>query len=92
MSDSNKKESQKLTRNNYALALNCDAQVNNIYGAEAQDWKKSQPIRVIRSFKLKKHNPGFAPLSGNRYDGLYKLVRYRPEKSKHNNGSFVWVI
>jgi hypothetical protein len=89
--DHNKKENQELTRYNYALALNCDAPINNVTGAKARDWKDSKPVRVIRNFRLKKHHPDFAPISGNRYDGLYKLVSYRPEKSKHVNGSIVWV-
>ncbi|CAG8469649.1 1489_t:CDS:1 [Diversispora eburnea] len=79
---------QELTKTNLALAVCCDAKVNDIKGAVAKDWKKGKPIRVCRSDKLKKHNPKFAPDEGIRYDGLYKVVRYWPEKGK--SGFIVW--
>ncbi|CAG8499586.1 13298_t:CDS:2, partial [Acaulospora colombiana] len=79
---------QELTKTNLALALCCDAKVDDKKGATAKDWKKGKPIRVCRSEKLKKHNPKFAPDEGIRYDGLYKVVRYWPEKGKA--GFIVW--
>ncbi|CAG8441835.1 9445_t:CDS:1 [Acaulospora morrowiae] len=79
---------QKLTKTNLALALCSDAEVDSERGAKANDWKKGKPIRVCRSEKLKKHNLQFAPTEGIRYDGLYKVVRYWPEKGKA--GFIVW--
>ena len=38
---------QKLTRNNRALALNCDAPVDAKNGATAKDWRKGKPVRVV---------------------------------------------
>ena len=41
-------------------------------GGEARDWRKSRPIRVIRTEKGAKHSR-YAPEEGIRYDGLYKV-------------------
>ncbi|CAG8500005.1 11648_t:CDS:1 [Paraglomus brasilianum] len=71
---------QTLTRANLYLAQTCDTPVNDKVGAVAKNWKKSKPIRVVRSYKLAKHNPKYAPKEGHRYDGLYKVVKYWPEK------------
>ena len=38
---------QKLTRMNRALALNCDAPVDDKNGAMAKDWRKGKPVRVV---------------------------------------------
>lgn len=78
---------QKLEKSNLALALTCDAPINK-NGAEAKDWRKSRPVRVVRSFKAKKHNAVIAPEKGYRYDGIYKLQKYYPEKGK--SGFLVW--
>nr|CAD7403695.1 unnamed protein product [Timema cristinae] len=56
---------QKLTRMNRALALNCNAPINEQKGSESKDWKKGKPVRVIRSSKLAKHST-YAPSKGNR--------------------------
>jgi E3 ubiquitin-protein ligase UHRF1 len=80
---------QQLTKSNLALALNCDAPLNIKDGATARDWKKSKPVRVVRNYKLNKHHPKYAPETGNRYDGLYKIVKYWKEKGK--SGFYVWV-
>jgi len=77
---------QTLTRLNKALALNCNAPLGT-KGAEAKDWKGGKPVRVVRSCKLRKHSQ-YAPEVGNRYDGLYKVVKYYPEKGK--SGFIVW--
>jgi E3 ubiquitin-protein ligase UHRF1 len=77
---------QTLTRLNKALALNCNAPLEK-KGAEATDWKGGKPIRVVRSWKLCKHSE-YAPEVGNRYDGLYKVVKYYPQKGK--SGFIVW--
>ncbi|KAI0244174.1 ubiquitin-like with PHD and RING finger domains 2 [Massospora cicadina] len=69
---------QELGRSNLSLAASCDANLNP-NGAEALDWTKSAPIRVIRGHLLKKHSPQYAP-NALRYDGIYKLVRYWKEK------------
>uniref|UniRef100_A0A672RVV9 RING-type E3 ubiquitin transferase n=1 Tax=Sinocyclocheilus grahami TaxID=75366 RepID=A0A672RVV9_SINGR len=78
---------QKLTNMNRALALNCNAAVNEKEGAEAKDWKAGKPVRVVRSSKGRKHSK-YSPEDGNRYDGIYKVVKYWPEKGK--SGFLVW--
>lgn len=70
-----------------ALASNCNAKFDNKNGAEAKDWKGGKPVRVVRSYKLAKHSK-FAPEDGYRYDGIYKVVKYYPEKGKA--GFIVW--
>lgn len=55
-----------------ALALNCNAAVNEKEGAEAKDWKAGKPVRVVRSSKGRKHSK-YCPEDGNRYDGIYKV-------------------
>lgn len=79
---------QKLTNMNRALALNCNVHpVNDKDGAEAKNWKAGKPVRVVRSCKGRKHSK-YAPEDGNRYDGIYKVVKYWPEKGK--SGFLVW--
>lgn len=78
---------QTLTRMNLALAMNCNAAVNKEKGAEAKDWKGGKPVRVLRNYKLAKHSK-YAPEEGNRYDGIYKVVKYYPEKGE--SGFIVW--
>ncbi|XP_066998169.2 E3 ubiquitin-protein ligase UHRF1 [Anabrus simplex] len=77
---------QTLTRMNKALALNCNAPIN-VAGNKAEDWKSGKPIRVVRNYKLAKHSK-YAPDEGNRYDGIYKVVKYYPQKGK--SGYVVW--
>ena len=72
---------------NKALALNCSAPLNTTKGARAENWKKGIPVRVVRSCKLRKHSD-YAPKAGNRYDGIYKVVEYFPQKGK--SGFSVW--
>ncbi|CAK6445601.1 unnamed protein product [Pipistrellus nathusii] len=78
---------QKLTNTNRALALNCNAPINEHKGAEAKDWRSGKPVRVVRNTKGRKHSK-YAPTEGNRYDGIYKVVKYWPEKGK--SGFLVW--
>ncbi|KAJ8278338.1 hypothetical protein GJAV_G00086540 [Gymnothorax javanicus] len=78
---------QKLTNMNRALALNCNAPLNEKAGAEAKSWKAGKPVRVVRSSKGRKHSK-YCPEDGNRYDGIYKVVKYWPEKGK--SGFLVW--
>ncbi|XP_006868973.1 PREDICTED: E3 ubiquitin-protein ligase UHRF1 [Chrysochloris asiatica] len=78
---------QKLTNTNRALALNCSAPINDRDGAEAKDWRAGKPVRVVRNVKGGKHSK-YAPAEGNRYDGIYKVVRYWPETGK--SGFLVW--
>lgn len=78
---------QELTRSNGALAINCACKFDDAAGGEATDWKKGKPIRVVRGYKGAKHSK-FAPEAGNRYDGVYKVVKYWPEKGK--SGFRVW--
>ncbi|KAG8253591.1 ubiquitin-like with PHD and RING finger domains 2 [Homalodisca vitripennis] len=77
---------QKLSRLNKAIALNCNVPLNQ-KGAEAKDWRGGKPVRVIRNYKLAKHSK-YAPPEGNRYDGIYKVVKYYPEKGQ--SGFTVW--
>ena len=50
-------------------------QVDTKKGADAgKDWRKGKPLRVVRNFKGRKHSP-YAPEDGNRYDGIYKVVK-----------------
>ncbi|KAH0565492.1 hypothetical protein GP486_001117 [Trichoglossum hirsutum] len=72
---------QELTKANLALAATCDAPISK-HGNVAKDWRNSKGIRVVRSDKLRKHHPQYAPELGNRYDGIYKIVRYFPEVGK----------
>ncbi|XP_062593706.1 E3 ubiquitin-protein ligase UHRF1-like [Saccostrea cucullata] len=69
-----------------ALAKICNAPINE-KGAEAKDWKGGKPLRVVRNCKGRKHSD-YAPEEGNRYDGIYKVVKYWPEKGK--SGFLVW--
>jgi len=39
---------QELTKTNLALAVSCDAAVNDKDGAEAKNWQMGKPIRVLR--------------------------------------------
>eukprot|EP00794_Sanderia_malayensis_P007068 gene7068-7863_t len=78
---------QKLAKMNKALAKNCNANIDDKNGAESTDWKEGKPVRVMRSAKFKKHSK-FAPEEGVRYDGIYKIVKYWPEKGK--SGFLVW--
>ncbi|KAG9343246.1 hypothetical protein JZ751_014226 [Albula glossodonta] len=78
---------QKLTNMNRALAMNCNAALNDKDGAEAKNWKAGKPVRVVRSSKGRKHSK-YSPEDGNRYDGIYKVVKYWPEKGK--SGFLVW--
>ncbi|XP_050407733.2 E3 ubiquitin-protein ligase UHRF1-like [Patella vulgata] len=78
---------QLLTRMNKALAKNCNASINVKDGAEAKDWKGGKPVRVVRNCKGRKHSK-YAPEEGNRYDGIYKIVKYWPETGK--SGFIVW--
>ncbi|KAJ7414627.1 E3 ubiquitin-protein ligase UHRF1 [Pitangus sulphuratus] len=70
-----------------ALALNCSAPINDKHGAEAKDWRAGKPVRVVRNVKGGKHSK-YAPEEGNRYDGIYKVVKYWPETGK--SGFLVW--
>ncbi|KAI0216826.1 ubiquitin-like with PHD and RING finger domains 2 [Massospora cicadina] len=77
---------QVLEGANLSLAASCDAFLDT-NGAEARDWRKSAPIRVIRGSKLKRRSSLFAP-ENLRYDGIYKLVRYWKELVPE--GFFIW--
>lgn len=55
-----------------ALALNCDAALNDKDGAESKNWRAGKPVRVVRSSKGRRISK-YAPEDGNRYDGIYKV-------------------
>merc|ERR550519_3217825 len=79
---------QQLNKTNAALASNCKCKFDDQNGGDAgDDWKKGKPIRVLRNYKGAKHSK-YAPKEGNRYDGIYKLVKYWPQKGK--SGFIVW--
>ncbi|KAL8608900.1 hypothetical protein ACOMHN_063029 [Nucella lapillus] len=78
---------QKLTRMNKALAKNCNVAIDGKNGAEAKNWQGGKPVRVVRNCKGRKHSK-YAPEEGNRYDGIFKIVKYWPEKGK--SGFLVW--
>lgn len=78
---------QTLRLMNKALALNCNAKVDSDKGATSKDWKAGIPIRVIRNYKLGQHSR-YAPTEGNRYDGIYKIVKYWPEVGR--SGYRIW--
>ncbi|XP_068609034.1 E3 ubiquitin-protein ligase UHRF2-like [Brachionichthys hirsutus] len=78
---------QTLTHMNRALASNCDAPLNDKDGAESKNWRAGKPVRVVRSSKGKRISK-YAPEEGNRYDGIYKVVKYWPEIGKC--GYLVW--
>eukprot|EP00090_Calanus_glacialis_P008127 TRINITY_DN16464_c0_g1_i4.p1 TRINITY_DN16464_c0_g1~~TRINITY_DN16464_c0_g1_i4.p1 ORF type:complete len:757 (-),score=288.61 TRINITY_DN16464_c0_g1_i4:194-2464(-) len=79
---------QKLERTNAAIAKNCKASFDFKNGGDAGDrWKDGKPIRVVRNYKGQKHSK-YAPEEGNRYDGIYKVVKYYPEKGQ--SGFIVW--
>ncbi|KAG7264505.1 hypothetical protein CRUP_020643 [Coryphaenoides rupestris] len=65
---------QTLTHMNRALALNCDAPLNDKDGAESRNWREGKPVRVVRSSKGRRISK-YAPEEGNRYDGIYKVPR-----------------
>lgn len=80
---------QTLTRENKALARNCAVNQIKEDGADAgENWKNGKPVRVVRSYKMMKHFPKYAPSEGIRYDGIYKVVKYYPEKGL--SGYRVW--
>jgi len=79
---------QKLDKSNAAIARNCKVSFNPKDGGDAGDkWREGKPIRVVRNYKGRKHS-NYAPEEGNRYDGIYKVVKYWPEKGK--SGFIVW--
>jgi len=79
---------QKLERSNAAIARNCKASFDFKNGGDAGDrWRDGKPIRVVRNYKGQKHSK-YAPDEGNRYDGIYKVVKYYPEKGQ--SGFIVW--
>ncbi|XP_055553981.1 E3 ubiquitin-protein ligase UHRF2-like isoform X2 [Falco biarmicus] len=78
---------QTLTHMNRALALNCDAALDDKNGAESKNWRAGKPVRVVRSSKGRRISK-YAPEEGNRYDGIYKVVKYWPEIGKC--GFLVW--
>ncbi|RXM97164.1 E3 ubiquitin-protein ligase UHRF2 [Acipenser ruthenus] len=85
---------QTLTHMNRALALNCDAPLNDKDGAESKNWRAGKPVRVIRSSKGRRISK-YAPEEGNRYDGIYKYPegyleamanKVKKDRTKRNSG------
>ena len=75
-------------RTNAAIARNCKASFDYKNGGDAGDrWKEGKPIRVVRIYNGQKHSK-YTPAEGNRYDGIYKVVKYYAEKGQ--SGIIVW--
>lgn len=51
-----------------ALALNCNAKIDDEKGATAVNWKKGKPVRVVRNYRLYSK---YAPKLGNRYESVF---------------------
>ncbi|RWS26090.1 hypothetical protein B4U80_10450, partial [Leptotrombidium deliense] len=82
---------QELKKCNKALAMNCHAAFNDQIGANAgKDWRLGKPVRVLRSGNARgsKKRSLYLPKTGVRYDGIYKVVKYWPEKNA--SGFIVW--
>ncbi|XP_068626889.1 E3 ubiquitin-protein ligase UHRF1-like [Battus philenor] len=80
---------QTLTRQNKALARNCAAGPVSQKGGDAgAAWRDGRPVRVVRSYKMLRHFPKYAPSEGIRYDGIYKVVKYYQETGL--SGFKVW--
>ncbi|KAI9139384.1 hypothetical protein BKA69DRAFT_1085969 [Paraphysoderma sedebokerense] len=78
---------QELTRANLGLAKTIKGiPINKKEGAGAKDWKTSNPIRVLRKGSSK--SKFFKMEKCYRYDGIYKLVKYYPEKGQ--DGYILW--
>lgn len=74
---------QKLKRANKALALNCWAPFDGANGANAgSNWRLGKPVRLLRSGNARQKNSRYLPKVGVRYDGIYKVVKYWPERGK----------
>eukprot|EP00842_Homolaphlyctis_polyrhiza_P002601 jgi/Hompol1/3341/HPOL_003203-RA len=84
---------QVLTGCNLGLALTCNprAKAYQTQGFEAIDWRSSKPVRVLRSSNFSKHSKYAPKLQPKliRYDGIYRVVKYWPEKSA-KSGYIVW--
>ena len=79
---------QKLEKGNEGIARSCHTKFDTKNGGDAgENWQKGHPIRVVRGYKGRKHSK-FAPEEGCRYDGIYKVVKYWPEKGQ--SGFIVW--
>lgn len=68
-----------------SLAINCYTPFK-LTGAEAEEWQKGKPVRVLRSSKFKSSK--YAPKDGIRYDGIYKVQKYYRIMGK--SGWYVW--
>ena len=80
---------QTLTRGNRALAMSCAAQFDEVKGGftRREEWKLGKPIRVLRNGNGRKRTSQYLPKTGIRYDGIYKVVKYWPERM---NDKIVW--
>lgn len=87
-----------LIRQDRALALTCDAPLNEKTGSTAYNWRNSRPIRVVRARNAARPPNDFEPEQGFRYDGIYKVVKYWPtickkyKKGWRNNVLKIYLI
>ncbi|KAJ3334295.1 ubiquitin-like with PHD and RING finger domains 2 [Gonapodya sp. JEL0774] len=88
---------QLLSDANLALARTCDCPIPSVAEANlpgcrmvAKDWRRSQPIRVVRGAGKTKGRTmsAYVPQEGYRYDGLYKVVEY--ERIRGRDGFWMW--
>lgn len=66
---------------------NADQPFDRYNQALVRSCETGRPIRVIRGAGLQNE---FAPKTGYRYEGLYRLVRYGQEKGK--SGFLIWLF
>lgn len=62
-----------------ALAINCNAPVNEKDGAEATDWKKGKPVRVLRKGKGDEKSLAKGPSKAKKNKEAKHTIDYGPE-------------
>lgn len=90
--DGEQTHDQRLEGYNLMLAKCCAAPINAKRGSHAHEyWLQGTPIRVIRgsgSVRLLGSSQTYMPCRGFRYDGIYKVVQYKPRRGLQ--GNIVW--
>lgn len=90
--DEEEMHDQTLEGLNLMLAHCCAAPINTKRGSHAhENWLQGRPIRVIRGSEFPLGDGSsqtYMPYTGFRYDGVYKVVQYKPRKG--SQGNRVW--
>lgn len=90
--DDEEMHDQTLEGLNLMLAHCCAAPINTKRGSHAhENWLQGRPIRVIRGSEFPLGDGSsqtYMPYTGFRYDGVYKVVQYKPRKG--SQGNRVW--